>query len=505
MEPSRSDPAVSKKIAIPRKPVPGRNRGEYTPVSPTGEPGSDISAQGDYRPASAICDVPSKESCVASFLLFAAIITVLAWCNNKPLPDWPGSLTVNTVIALLATVCRAATVVPISEGISQMKWNWLASAKRPLKDLEILDQASRGPWGSLRMVVTVQGHIYAVAAALVLVTGLATSTFTQSAISYTTHLATVPYQTADARMLETAPPLSLEEEDRDGFYNNVRRAAYQAILGTSNSSLSPQPTEPFCTSGECRYLGRFLVTNISSPASKPQERTIAFTDEPHLLNATFSQFFIIYHYAGCFETRDCLFAIEMLWHFCVHTYSMSVENGRSHINTRSHTEVAGRTLDGGVILQTPDSSMNFTAQDIMFDLGRDFRRSLSGSSFSVQGESAVLYTEIMYKLQNDIKLTADPEHRRGVIQENTQRLGEAVATAMTNELRLSGEVRHVEAQVETILITVRWPWLAFLAAQIVLTVAFLAAVIIQASQLGVEVVKSSQAATLGDPGASATS
>lgn len=96
--------------------------------------------------------------CITSLALFGAIITVLAWRDDKPLPDWYAGITVNTVIALLATICRASTVIPISEGISQLKWNWLAQGTRPLRDLAVFDEASRGPWGSLRMVFKARGQ-----------------------------------------------------------------------------------------------------------------------------------------------------------------------------------------------------------------------------------------------------------------------------------------------------------------------------------------------------------
>lgn len=47
-----------------------------------------------------------------------------------------------------------------------------------------------------------------------------------------------------------------------------------------------------------------------------------------------------------------------------------------------------------------------------------------------------------------------------------------------------------------VFIRVNWPWLTFLAAQILLTTIFLMATIIQTANLGVEVMKSSTIATL---------
>lgn len=88
--------------------------------------------------------------CLVSIVLLAALAMILAIHNGKPLPRWPLGLTLNTVVALLATFCRASFVVAVTEGVSQLKWNWFAEKPRPLNDLEIFDQASRGPWGSIR-------------------------------------------------------------------------------------------------------------------------------------------------------------------------------------------------------------------------------------------------------------------------------------------------------------------------------------------------------------------
>jgi hypothetical protein len=90
--------------------------------------------------------------------LFIAIIVILAHYDNTPLSTLPLDLTINTIVALLATLCRATLIIAISEGLSQLKWNTFALKQRALRDLEVFDQASRGPWGSIRMVVATRGR-----------------------------------------------------------------------------------------------------------------------------------------------------------------------------------------------------------------------------------------------------------------------------------------------------------------------------------------------------------
>ena len=90
--------------------------------------------------------------------IFVALVVTLQQYDNKGLPDWPMGLTLNTLVAFLATMCRSVIIIPIAEGLSQLKWNWFASKKRPVKDLYIFDQASRGPWGSVRLIFRMKGR-----------------------------------------------------------------------------------------------------------------------------------------------------------------------------------------------------------------------------------------------------------------------------------------------------------------------------------------------------------
>lgn len=93
---------------------------------------------------------------LSSFALLIALIVLLRHYDGKPGPDY-----LNTVVAIIATTCRALTVVPIAEGLSQLKWNSFARAERPLTDLYIFDQASRGPFGSLMLLLRARGRYVA--------------------------------------------------------------------------------------------------------------------------------------------------------------------------------------------------------------------------------------------------------------------------------------------------------------------------------------------------------
>lgn len=95
--------------------------------------------------------------CGISVVALIVLVVILNAYNGKPLPDWPSGITINAVVALLSTISRTAFLIPVAEGLSQCKWNWFKLKARPLKDFDLFDQASRGPWGSLSLLTRTKG------------------------------------------------------------------------------------------------------------------------------------------------------------------------------------------------------------------------------------------------------------------------------------------------------------------------------------------------------------
>lgn len=83
--------------------------------------------------------------CILSALLLVAFLTQI---DQTARQDWTYRLQPNTVISLITTVGKAAMMVPIAACISQLKWTEFRRPAR-LSLLQSMDDASRGPWGSL--------------------------------------------------------------------------------------------------------------------------------------------------------------------------------------------------------------------------------------------------------------------------------------------------------------------------------------------------------------------
>ena len=70
----------------------------------------------------------------------------------------PGNLgiSVNAFISIFSGFAKSALLLPTAEALGQLKWSWFTNKRRML-DFEVLDSASRGPWGSLMLLARTKG------------------------------------------------------------------------------------------------------------------------------------------------------------------------------------------------------------------------------------------------------------------------------------------------------------------------------------------------------------
>lgn len=96
-----------------------------------------------------------------SIASLVAIVIVLRVYNGRAVLELnlPNGLTLNAIIAALATVSRAALMVPVASTIMQELWLFFAkeaektTCSSRLSHLDLFDSASRGTWGSLTLLV----------------------------------------------------------------------------------------------------------------------------------------------------------------------------------------------------------------------------------------------------------------------------------------------------------------------------------------------------------------
>ncbi|TGJ88676.1 hypothetical protein E0Z10_g102 [Xylaria hypoxylon] len=76
------------------------------------------------------------------------IALLLSKVDGTPLEAWGLPIVPQSLIAILTTAGKTALLVPAASCISQLKWRHFAKRPRKLIDIQLFDDASRGPWGS---------------------------------------------------------------------------------------------------------------------------------------------------------------------------------------------------------------------------------------------------------------------------------------------------------------------------------------------------------------------
>lgn len=101
-----------------------------------------------------------------SICAMVALVMLLKSYDNRPLTAWTWrAVSLNAMIAILSTCIRVSSMLPVGTSLLQMRWLYARRAHvkkwhgQRLKDLDTFDNASRGPLGSLTMLLTLKPSV----------------------------------------------------------------------------------------------------------------------------------------------------------------------------------------------------------------------------------------------------------------------------------------------------------------------------------------------------------
>ncbi|TPX15281.1 uncharacterized protein E0L32_004558 [Thyridium curvatum] len=195
-------------------------------------------------------------------LCFVAISIVLKAFDGQPVPNLPEIVSLNAIISVLSTIAKSTLMYAVSAAIGQSKWDLYSRGYRSLRDFETIDEASRGPLGSVRVLLGRNLFTVASLGAVVTVLALAVDPFVQQVIQYSSEPRLVQSQEAWTE-LATFP----------SYYSTSDDPTYVgAISGAVWNEASVYDRQAHCPAGNCIWqpfesLGWCLKTNSVADVS----------------------------------------------------------------------------------------------------------------------------------------------------------------------------------------------------------------------------------------------
>ncbi|KAH8678298.1 hypothetical protein BX600DRAFT_431585 [Xylariales sp. PMI_506] len=90
---------------------------------------------------------------ITSIGCLVAVVIILAKMQDQPLSNWTFRASLNATVAFFITISRAAALYVMGSCISQFKWLYFSRSPRKLRDLDLIEDASRGPLGALMLLI----------------------------------------------------------------------------------------------------------------------------------------------------------------------------------------------------------------------------------------------------------------------------------------------------------------------------------------------------------------
>jgi hypothetical protein len=471
---------------------------------------------------------------VLSIGMLSALLAVLFVFNNRPLSDWPVTfITLNAVISIVAVFSKSALLLPLTNGLSQVKWLWYRDntlgegRSRKLINFQRFDDASRGPWGALQMLFHVIGSPLAIVGCLTMATSFLFDPFVQQTVTYPSRTVTG----GTAEILRTNTYTDNDPFSSAGGINislSTKAAVYDGLLlddmHKASSSISPTCNTGNCTFKEYTSLGicshclnttSELTVLCPNGTPLPCDNNITYApnglmllsnprnlytlnidqDEGGILNASYGPLMSDYlqNLSVSWLTNftmigrdgygpamgfDCVLSV------CARKYSADVQQGnfsetieQSFVNKSLWTPAFETE---GVTITIPGSSLLSGHDEVFrmpFSTQTSLQAFLAGNVFAAPDEGGM---EIIAKNNDQLQSTSDwmqalYEHGVSNVPDTLERL----AISLTNHMRQQGVPATGTATKEQTFIKVRWAWLILPLILEALAVAFLTGAIVK--------------------------
>lgn len=200
------------------------------------------------------------------------LIGFLAYVDGSAYASWRYTISPNAVISIIITTAKAAMLVLVPSCLSQLKWNQYQSPT-PLYHLQLLDQASRGPWGAFQILWRVAPGL-ATMGALLMILSVAVDSFAQQLLAFPSQSVHLKNETA---LIQATHDYGSGWINSTGKLFTVQAAMEPSMQAAILDGLTQKntPLEPRCPSRDCKYPG-FATLGVCSKCEDITHQTKQF-------------------------------------------------------------------------------------------------------------------------------------------------------------------------------------------------------------------------------------
>ncbi|KAM0721921.1 hypothetical protein Q7P37_002846 [Cladosporium fusiforme] len=211
---------------------------------------------------------------VVGSVLLVSLYLVLQMYDGKPTPQFGSafgsSLTLNTIVAIIAAAAKLLLLLPVAECVGQLRWIWFSRGHRQLNDFATFDRAARGSiWSGFELLWTTRMRSLASMGAFITLFAVAIDPLSQQLIAYRTESrvvsnnTTVPVAARYAELSTNVQAVTITGQDYDDLvdlggsppdyaYSSAgMKSAIRSGLGNGNDRVLEIPA--ICPGGNCTF------------------------------------------------------------------------------------------------------------------------------------------------------------------------------------------------------------------------------------------------------------
>ncbi|PLN80464.1 hypothetical protein BDW42DRAFT_170896 [Aspergillus taichungensis] len=198
----------------------------------------------------------------------ALLVAFLVTINNTPYANWQYTASPNTIVSIIVTITKAALLVPVSSCLGQLKWN-LFQDPAPLYHMQAIDQASRGPWGSMEILL---GGLFGSRTGILTYVGAMLTILALAVDPFAQQILTIPSRTVPALNATAFTQTSQNwwYSDQSDVHLELPPTLLTAII--SGLMQTHRPLEPKCNALSCDFP-EFIAMGMCSKCEDVTART----------------------------------------------------------------------------------------------------------------------------------------------------------------------------------------------------------------------------------------